>query len=155
VALAAALPGLDLNVARQFPHSLRQDLDLFIRDSLDKKGLEGLAKMWEPKRKLDQGLKLTLRADLSDLLQSRREVYLVPTLSLAAARSLSMSDREALKRTLDRLSPTADLKKLLSSWDKHFKPAPSARDEQLERLSKLLSGGAEPAPKPVTSRARK
>lgn len=153
-ALGAALPDLPLSAAKTLPPAALRDLDLMLRDSVDKKAVEALAKAWEPSRKPDADQKASLRADLSDLLLGRRPVYSPPKLGLDAARSLGATDRAAFKETVRRLAPNSDLKKLLTAWDKHLKPAPTTREDRVARITALLDGASPIAAPPRAPRRR-
>jgi hypothetical protein len=142
-ALTDIVLALPLEAARQLGATEKAELAHFL-SRLDPKSLEKLAKIWEPKRKLDVELKRTLAVDLIALLEAKRAPYVPFKLTLDAARG----DAAAIGAALAH-APAKDLSTVFKSWDKHNKSIPEQRLFVIQRLQALLDGEA-----PVSSPAR-
>ncbi|MEZ0219114.1 MAG: hypothetical protein ACAH22_02340 [Tardiphaga sp.] len=146
-ALTDIVFALPLMAARQLPVTERTELTQFLR-RLDPKSLEKLAKVWEPKRKLDLELRRTLASDIVALVEEERQQYEPIKMTLDAARGDAAAIRPALAHT-----PAKDLTAMWKAWDKHNKLIPDQRSALLQRLHALLNGEAPMSP-PKKERSR-
>lgn len=154
-AIAIGMASLPLTNAHVLPEALRDEVGEALRGLLTFTELKAVAKLWEPRRKLDADETQTqLAGNLEALLFARRPPYSPPAYSLADARSLESPELASLLQTLASVAPIADLKKLAKSWDK-FNSGLQAlpRKQLIEHLEALAKGVEQPTPKPK-SKAR-
>jgi len=135
-ALVEATLALPFQSASSLPAAAKDELEFIVRELCLAKDLQRLAALWEPRRKLDAVLKDTLRQDLIDLLRGRRRPYeglvVVPL-------SVAHGDLAGYRILIEQSIPTTDAKKLLKAWDKNLRPMPTARDDIVGHLLRLLT----------------
>lgn len=159
-AIAIALAELDLQDARALSSHAREEIEGALRDVLKLADLKKVAKRWEPKRKIENGISENRIADaLVELLHSQREPYEYRAIPLIEARNLRSKAKEALAYSIGELAPVADLTKLAKLWDKENKALLSKTAERKQvatTLLALLAGDTEPMqPPPKPPKARK
>ncbi len=143
-AIAITLAGLPLTEAQGLTQEQKSELGIALHHNLTRADVMKVAKIWEPKRKIDAAASHTNIANsLIELLNTKRKPYTPITLSLGEARALPEAERMALDHLIMTVAPAADLKKLLKKWDANnaaLRTAPAA--EQAKHLVKLLQGKA-------------
>lgn len=145
-ALTDIVLAVPLEAAQELGAAEKAELAHFL-SRLDPRSMEKLAKIWEPKRKLDIELKRTLAGDLIALLEKKRAPYEPLKLTLDAARDDATGISDLLHH-----APAKDLSTVFKTWDKHYKPVPEQRSVVLQRLQALLRGEA-PMSAPARVRA--
>jgi uncharacterized protein YdiU (UPF0061 family) len=137
-ALVEASVALPLEAARRLASAAKDEFELVIRNLYVPKDMQRLAAKWEPSRTLDADFKESLREDLIDLLRDRRPQYTGPAnITLQEAQA----DAAKYSKYIARSMPTKDAKKLLKAWARNLRPMPTARDQVVDHLLKLLRGG--------------
>ncbi len=135
---------LPLTDALELTSAQKSELAIELRDKITRAEAVKVAKVWEPKRKIDAATSHTSIANsLVELLNNERKPYTPITLSLAEARALPEAERTALAHLIMTVAPAADIKKLLKAWDGKnaaLRTAPAA--EQAKYLVKLLEDKA-------------
>jgi hypothetical protein len=147
-ALSIALEEISLDKARDLSGSERGELVNTLRSILTIADLKKVAKVWEPKRKIDGSASQTEVAEaLVALLQGERDPYVsCTTFTLAQARVLGHDERRALGDSIARWAPEADLRKLAKKWDKNNDVLADMNLSKLRlALLALLQERAEPA----------
>lgn len=147
-ALSIALEEISLEKARDLSGSERAELVNTLRSILTIADLKKIAKIWEPKRRIDGSASQTEVAEaLVALLQGEREPYASCTaFTLAQARALEHGERRDLGESIARWAPEADLRKLAKKWDKNNHALADMTLSKLRSaLLALLQERAEPA----------
>ena len=143
-ALSELLLALPLSAANELHGYARSDLVALI-GMTDQKTCEKLSARWEPKRKLDAELKVSVRKDVLALIESERPVYEPVAVSLSEAQA---GDRKAFIGRVRSAAPLKDLKALAKKWDKHWKPAQDSRKAYEDRIVALIEGAGSTLPPP-------
>jgi hypothetical protein len=142
--IAITLAGLPLTEAQGLTPAQKSELAIALHHNLTRADAVKVAKIWEPKRKIDPVSSHTdIANSLIELLNKERQPFTPIMLSLGEARALPEAERMALAHLIVSIAPTADLKKLLKKWDGKnaaLRTAPAA--EQAKHLVKLLEDKA-------------
>ncbi len=148
-AIALKLAGLSLAAAQRLTPALKNELAIALHHNVTRAEAVKIAKIWEPKRKIDAVASHTdIANSLEELLKNERSPYTPIALSLNEARALSEAERMALEHLIMTIIPAADLKKLLKKWDgNNAVLAKSPAGEHAKHLVKLLFDEAVPVPK--------
>lgn len=118
-AVGQMLLGLPLPAARAAPSSVRKAISEGLNEALVMADLKKVSKLWEPKRTVAPGVAHgELAADLTDLMEGRREPFEPTKLSLIQARALGGSARAELVLGIQRFATLPQLKATLKKWDK-------------------------------------
>jgi hypothetical protein len=136
-ALIEASVALPLEAAWDLSSSVKDELEIVIRDFYLPKDRQRLAAKWEPARTLDADFKESLRADLIDLLRDRRPQYTGLAMIPLGEAQAHPNYSEYIARSM----PTKDAKKLLKAWAKNIKPMPTTREQVIDHLLRLLRSG--------------
>jgi hypothetical protein len=139
-AITITLAWLPLNEAQELALEQKKELAIALHHNITRADAVKVAKIWEPKRKIDATASHTdIANSLTELLNKGRQPYAPITLSLGEARALPEVEQRALAHVIASVAPAADLKKLLKKWDGKnaaLRTAPAA--EQAQHLVKLL-----------------
>jgi hypothetical protein len=139
-AIALKLAGLPLTEAQAFTPTLKSELAIALHHNITRADVVKVAKIWEPKRKIDAAASHTdIANSLTELLKKERKPYSPITLTLGEARALPEAERMTLAHVITAIASGTDIKKLLRKWDGNdaaLRRAPAA--EQAKHLVKLL-----------------
>jgi hypothetical protein len=143
-AIAITLAVLPLSEVQKLTLAQISELGIALHHNITRADAVKIAKVWEPKRKIDPATSHTDVANsLIELLKKERKPYEPATLSLSEARALSEAERMALVHDIKFIAPAADLKKLLKKWDgKNAALRTASSAEQVKHLVKLLEDKA-------------
>lgn len=136
-ALGQMLAGLPLAAARAAPPPVRASVSEALYEALTMAELKKVSKLWEPKRTVAPGVAHSaLAADLTDLMEGRREPFEPAKLTLAQARALAGPAKADLLLGIERFATLPQLKTILKKWDKAS--AADTADRIRTRLLELL-----------------
>lgn len=143
-AIAIMLAGLPLTEAQGLNLEQKSELAIALHHNVTRADAVKVAKIWEPKRKIDAAASHTgIANSLIELLRDERKPYTPITLSLSEARALREAERTALAHAIMTIAPAADLKKLLKKWDGNNVALRTMQaTEQATRLTELLEDKA-------------
>lgn len=149
--LLSMLKTAPLERVRALPAPVRRTVSGRLDVSFSFPELKSISKVWEPRRKVEDGETQTdLGRNLTSLMQGEREPY-VPVdsrLTLKAARERPSDERARMAAKLKQWAPKSDLKQLVKKWDKLNSAIQNApRERQVEHLVGLLEGHTEPEAK--------
>lgn len=136
-AVGQMLFGLPLPAARAAPGSVRKAIAEALNESLVMADLKKVSKLWEPKRTVPAGVAhRDLAADLTDLMEGRREPFEPTKLSLNQAQALSSTAKAELVLGIQRFATLPQVKATLKKWDK-ASPALTGGDDVAVRDAAL------------------
>lgn len=138
-AVGQMLLGLPLPAARAAPSSVRKAISEGLNEALAMADLKKVSKLWEPKRTVAPGVAHgELAADLTDLMEGRREPFEPTKLTLIQARALGGSAKAELVLGIQRFATLPQLKATLKKWDKAS--TADTAEKIRARLLELLRG---------------
>lgn len=144
--LIILLANYDLEDARNLNKAEKKELATSIDQLFTLAELKRISKKWEPNRSVSSGFTQSeIVHALHTLLFEEREPYIRPKLKLNEAQALKGREYQALGAQIEKYMPLAELKKVLTLWDKKFKPPKSWSVRQYrERVLGLFVGKVEP-----------
>ncbi len=138
-AVGQMLVSLPLPAAQAAPSAVRKAISEGLNEALAMADLKKVSKLWEPKRTVAAGVAHSeLAADLTDLMEGRREPFEPTKLSLIQARALGGSAKAELVLGLQRFATLPQLKAILKKWDKAS--TADTAEKIRARLVELLKG---------------